>query len=83
MHKTLEFAINEALESGRRSAMPSFLEREVREKIAHEIDLYFNGRERWSLDQLLQIVRGDKELWEVQFRNIRSSKVYQKTRDNK
>ena len=38
MHKTLEFAINEALESGRRSAMPQFFEMEMREKIAQEIE---------------------------------------------
>lgn len=38
MEKTLEFAINEALESGRRSAMPDFLEKELREKIAQEIE---------------------------------------------
>lgn len=38
MEKTLEFTINEALESGRRSAMPAFLEKELREKIAQEIE---------------------------------------------
>ena len=38
MEKTLEFAINEALESGRRSAMPQFLEMELRENIAQEIE---------------------------------------------
>lgn len=38
MEKTLEFTINEALESGRRSAMPQFLEKELREKIAQEIE---------------------------------------------
>jgi hypothetical protein len=39
MEKTLEFAINEALENGRQSAMPQFLEMELREKIAQEIEL--------------------------------------------
>jgi hypothetical protein len=38
LEKTLEFAINEALESGRRSAMPQFLEMELREKIAQQIE---------------------------------------------
>ena len=38
MEKTLEFTIKEALESGRRSAMPAFLEMELREKIALEIE---------------------------------------------
>lgn len=38
MEKTLEFTIKEALESGRRSAMPQFLEKELREKIAQEIE---------------------------------------------
>jgi len=38
VEKTLEFTINEALESGRRSAMPQFLEKELREKIAQEIE---------------------------------------------
>lgn len=38
MEKTLEFTINEALESGRRSAMPAFLEKELRENIAQEIE---------------------------------------------
>jgi hypothetical protein len=39
MEKTLGFAINEALENGRQSAMPQFLEMELREKIAQEIEL--------------------------------------------
>lgn len=55
-------------------------EQELRNQIAHEIDLYFNGRERWSLSDLLAIVRGDKELWQTQIRNRLSSSVYEKTR---
>ena len=39
----MEFAINEALESGRQSAMPAFLEMELREKIAQEIEEYKNS----------------------------------------
>lgn len=58
-------------------------EQELRSQIAHEIDLYFNGRERWSLTDLLAIVRGDKELWQTQIRNRLSSTVYEKTRVNK
>jgi hypothetical protein len=38
MEKTMEYALNEALETGRRSAMPVFLEKELREKIIQEID---------------------------------------------
>jgi hypothetical protein len=38
LEKTLKYALNEALETGRRSAMPSFLEKELREKIAQEIE---------------------------------------------
>jgi hypothetical protein len=38
MEKTLQFALNEALENGRKSAMPEFLEMELREKIAQEIE---------------------------------------------
>ena len=38
MEKTLGFAINEAIEMGRRSAMPTFLEKELRENIAQEIE---------------------------------------------
>jgi hypothetical protein len=38
VEKTLEFTIKEALESGRQSAMPQFLEMELREKIAQEIE---------------------------------------------
>jgi hypothetical protein len=43
MEKTLEFAIKEALESGRRSAMPEFLEMELREKIAQEVAEFIRG----------------------------------------
>jgi hypothetical protein len=38
MEKTLQFALNEALENGRQSAMPQFLEMELREKIAQELE---------------------------------------------
>lgn len=38
MEKTMEYALNEALETGRRSAMPVFLEKELREKIAQDIE---------------------------------------------
>ena len=38
MEKTINYALNEALEMGRLSAMPSFLEKELREKIAQEIE---------------------------------------------
>ena len=44
MEKTLEFTINEALESGRRSAMPEFLEMELREKIAQEVADFIRGK---------------------------------------
>ena len=44
MEKTLEFAIQEALESGRRSAMPEFLEMELREKIAQEVADFIRGK---------------------------------------
>jgi hypothetical protein len=38
MNKTIEYAVNEALNMGRLSAMPQFLEAELREKIAQEIE---------------------------------------------
>ena len=38
MQKTIEYAVNEALNMGRLSAMPQFLEAELREKIAQEIE---------------------------------------------
>jgi len=38
MEKTMKYAINEAIDSGRRSAMPEFLEAELSEKIAQEIE---------------------------------------------
>ena len=38
MEKTVEYAVNEALNMGRLSAMPQFLEAELREKIAQEIE---------------------------------------------
>jgi len=39
MEKTLQFALNEALENGRKSAMPEFLEMELREKIAQQLEV--------------------------------------------
>ena len=38
MEKTIEYAVNEALNMGRLSSMPQFLEAELREKIAQEIE---------------------------------------------
>ena len=38
MEKTIEYVVNEALNMGRLSAMPQFLEAELREKIAQEIE---------------------------------------------
>jgi glutamine amidotransferase-like uncharacterized protein len=38
LEKTLKYALNEALETGRRSANPTYLEKELREKIAQEIE---------------------------------------------
>ena len=38
MQKTVEYAVNEALNMGRLSAMPQFLEKELREKISQEIE---------------------------------------------
>ena len=38
MEKTMNYAINEALNMGRLSAMPQFLEAELRERIAQEIE---------------------------------------------
>ena len=67
MEKTLQFTINEALESGRLSAMPQFLEMELREKIAQEIQAYkeegdfqrgFPGTEEDVLDIAIKIARG-------------------------
>jgi hypothetical protein len=43
MEKTLQFALNEALENGRQSAMPQFLEMELREKIAQEIESHIDS----------------------------------------
>jgi hypothetical protein len=40
MEKTIGFAIQEALESGRRSANPTYSELETREKLAQEIEKY-------------------------------------------
>jgi hypothetical protein len=40
MEKTLQFALNEALEIGRQSAMPEFLEMELREKIAQDLEAF-------------------------------------------
>lgn len=68
MEKTLEFTIKEALESGRLSAMPQFLEMELREKIAQEIEAYkdkgefhrgFPGTEEDVLDVAIKIARGN------------------------
>lgn len=38
MEKTLAFAIQEALESGRRSANASYIELEIKEKIIQELE---------------------------------------------
>ena len=40
MEKTIGFALQEALESGRRSAGADYFEVEVREKLAQEIEKY-------------------------------------------
>jgi hypothetical protein len=38
MEKTIDYAINEALETGRLSAMPQFLEKELKEKLKQRIE---------------------------------------------
>ena len=44
MEKTIRFALKEAIEMGRRSAMPAFIKRELREQIAQEIE---QGKYTW------------------------------------
>ena len=61
MHKTLEFTIKEALESGRQSAMPAFLEMELREKIAQEIESHIDSdSEARAFTIAADIARGKK-----------------------
>ena len=61
MEKTLQFAINEALENGRQSAMPQFLEMELREKIAQEIELHIDSdSEARAFTLAADIARGKK-----------------------
>ena len=38
MEKTIDYAINKALETGRLSAMPQFLEKELKEKLKQHIE---------------------------------------------
>ena len=38
MEKTIDYALNEALETGRLSAMPEFLETEIKEKLKQHIE---------------------------------------------
>lgn len=38
MEKTMEYALNEALQQGRHSAMPAFIETELREKLKQRIE---------------------------------------------
>ena len=61
MQKTLEFTIKEALESGRQSAMPAFLEMELREKIAQEIESHIDSdSEAKAFTIAADIARGKK-----------------------
>lgn len=68
MEKTLGYALNEALETGRRSAMPEFLEAELREKIAQEIenmepaaaDFIDNLKGKYWVARCASIARGQK-----------------------
>jgi hypothetical protein len=61
MEKTLEFTIKEALESGRQSAMPAFLEMELREKIAQEIESHIDSdSEARAFTIAADIARGKK-----------------------
>jgi hypothetical protein len=50
MEKTIDYAINEALETGRLSAMPEFLEAELKEKLKQHIQqrasVYYGVLER-------------------------------------
>jgi hypothetical protein len=39
MEKTLKFALEEAIQSGRRSAAPVFIEIELREQIAQQLEV--------------------------------------------
>ena len=50
MEKTIQYAIEEARQSGRRSAAPHFMEIELREQIAQEIE-----------DQYLPVAYGKAE----------------------
>jgi glutamate-1-semialdehyde aminotransferase len=62
MEKTIDYAINEALETGRLSAMPQFLEMELREKIAQEIESHMPHGQMdditLALNQAARIARG-------------------------
>jgi hypothetical protein len=60
MEKTINYALNEALETGRLSAMPQFLEKELREKIVQEIE----ARRQPYLE-----LRNDKDSEDYQFYN--------------
>jgi hypothetical protein len=51
MEKTMEYALSEALEMGRRSAMPNFLEQELREKIAQEIEKTCRCKTPYTLEK--------------------------------
>ncbi len=50
MEMTLKYALNEALETGRLSAMPEFLEKELKEKLRQHIEqratVYYGVLER-------------------------------------
>ncbi len=73
MEKTMEYALSEALEMGRRSAMPEFLEQELREKIAQEIESYwqqqvkdgigtdFDFNSKFCFEEAAAIVRGNND----------------------
>jgi glutamate-1-semialdehyde aminotransferase len=62
LEKTIDYAINEALETGRLSAMPEFLEMELREKIAQEIESHMPHGQMdditLALTQAARIARG-------------------------
>ena len=64
MEKTIQYALNEALQSGRRSAMPEFHEAEVREKIAQQLE-QFQLHTTYNLDyvkaKMISIVRGHND----------------------
>ena len=68
MEKTMEYALNEALAMGRRSATQSFNEVELREKIAQQIEKFrdageflrgFPGTEEDALTAAIKIIRGN------------------------